>query len=249
MKMFMTYGAAVVAGVCLSTSIAEAVPVNYGDFAGSTVMFRDVTEDSATDPTPLFGAPTVAANSLDFNPTAFVSNSSNGSSDSTIAVLDFTMEATFGNVITNILMNERGDYTIFGAGGVGTSAVVSAPVFIDIVEVDNIAITPVQFNANLVFTPSNGDYNLQDDGAGFGVIWTGNLDIDVEQVLIDNNVPFTHGATEVKFIMNNILATTSEAGTQSNIQKKDAGVGITVVPEPASMMLLAAGMGLALRRK
>ena len=240
---------AIIAGLTLTTSYASAAPINYGDFAGSTVMYRQVTEDSATDPTPLFGAPTIAGDSLDFNPTAFVSNSSGGAIDSTIGVLDFTIEALFANVIEEIQLREAGDYTIFGAGGAGTSATVSAPIFINIVEVDGLSVTPINFNTNMVFTPSAGDYNLADDGAGFGVIWVGILDIDVNQVLIDQGISFEFGATEIKFIMNNILATTSEAGSSAEIQKKDLGLSITIVPEPASLALFTLGTALIATRR
>ncbi len=252
MKSFMTYGAGIVAGVCLASTFAHAASTNYGDFNGNTVVFRDVTEESVTDGLPLFGMPAVAGNALDFNPINFVSNSSGaGGSDSTIGLLSFMMESTFGNVITDIQLNEAGDYTIFGGGGAGTSATVAAPIFINIVEIDNISVTPINLNTSMVFTPSAGDYNLADDGAGFGVIWTGVADIDIEQFLIDNNVPFNFGATKINLTMNNILATTSEAGTQANIQKKDfQGLGVTVIPEPASVMLLSAmGLGLMARRK
>ena len=36
---------------------ASAVPINYFDFVGTNVTYKNVTEDSATDPTPLWGAP------------------------------------------------------------------------------------------------------------------------------------------------------------------------------------------------
>ncbi len=252
MRSSSIFGASAFIGIgLLAAANAQAVPVNYGDFIGTTVKFTSVTEDSATDPVPLFGAPTISGDALDFNPTNFVSSSSGGAFDSTIAVLNFTIEALPGNYVEEIKFYEAGDYTIFGAGGIGTSATVSAPVFINVVEIDGVAVAPINFNANMVFTPSNGDYNLADDGAGFGVIWTGILDVDVDALLTGANVPFVNGATEVKVILNNILATTSENGSSAEIQKKDVqGFGITVVPEPASALLLAAlGLPLATRRK
>ena len=51
------------------TSLGAAI--NYGSFMGTDVTYVDVTESSATDPVPLFGAPSVSGNSIDFNPVGF----------------------------------------------------------------------------------------------------------------------------------------------------------------------------------
>jgi hypothetical protein len=58
-----------------------SAPINYGNFMGNTVMYTQVTEDtnSPGDSPPLFGAPTVSGNSLDFNPVGFDANSTGGS--------------------------------------------------------------------------------------------------------------------------------------------------------------------------
>jgi hypothetical protein len=240
--------------VAVSLSIvglAQAAAINYGDYVANTVIYRQVTEDSATDPTPLFGAPTTSGDTLDFNPTSFVSSSSGGALDSTIGTLDMTIEAKPVRYIDTLEFSERGDYTIFGNGGIGTEARVTATLFIDITEVDGVGIDPIEITADMVFTPSAGDYNLQDDGSGFGVVWTGFVEVDLEQALIDASQPYVNGATEVKFIMNNILTTTSEAGSSAEIQKKDfKGLSITAIPEPASaMLLLFGGLLLARRRR
>ncbi len=252
MKTHSIFGVTVCTAVGLLTSVtAQAVPINYGDFVGTTVQFMQVTEDSTTDPVPLFGVPTVAGDALDFNPTNFVSSSSAGASDTTTAVLDFYIEALPGNFVDEVLFYEAGDYTIFGTGGVGTLASVTAPVNIDVLEVDGVAIVPVNFVANMVFSPSAGDYDLANDGAGFGVIWSGVLDVDVAQLLTNAAVPYTGGATKVMVSLSNTLTTTSEAGSFAEIQKKDIqGFGVTVVPEPASLVLLTAiGLPILTRRK
>jgi hypothetical protein len=41
-------------------SPAAAASINYGDLVGISVKYLQVTEDSVTDPTPLFGAPSSA---------------------------------------------------------------------------------------------------------------------------------------------------------------------------------------------
>src|ERR1700680_1582955 len=123
----------------LLASSLQAVPIDYGDFTGTHVSFLQVTEDSATDPTPLWGAPTLSGDGITFSPTAtFSASASNGSSDITDGKLNTTIKPNNVNVgsIHNILINERGDYTLAGTGTASTSASVSAPVFLTLTEVN-----------------------------------------------------------------------------------------------------------------
>jgi hypothetical protein len=231
---------------------ASAVPINYGDFAGTTVTYEQVTEDSITDPTPLFGAPTVSANTLDFNPVGFGAFGQNGGFDTTDGNLAFTITATPGNFITDITFSEFGTAALVDALGSGTNttrARVTTPVFVDIIEVDGIGIDPVSFNTSLLFsyTPAITDPNQQtvrlgDDGE-FDGLWSGSLLIDVNQVLTDAGEPFSIGATKVKIDLDNRLLAVSETGTSALIDKKDVkGFSVTVVPEPSSAALLLLGV-------
>src|SRR5688500_6971597 len=64
--------------------------INYGSHMGTHVTYVNVTEDSGEDePLPLFGAPTVTGNSIDFNPVGFDAASSDGGSDITDSNLVF----------------------------------------------------------------------------------------------------------------------------------------------------------------
>ncbi len=243
MRVFHCGAALGLIGVLAASATAQ---INYGDFSGNTVDFVSVTEDTATDPPPLFGSPMVSGDTLDFDPISFVSNAQGGAFDSTIGTLSLAIEAKPSFGIDALEIREAGDYTIFGAGGLDTSATISTPVFINITEVDDVNITPVSVNANMVYTPSGGDYNLADDGPGFGVIWTGALDVNLNQLLSSEGIVFATGATRVEVILNNILATTSEAGSSALIQKKD--FRISVVPEPASLALMLVA-GLFTRRR
>lgn len=221
---------------------AQAVSINYGDYVGITVSYLQVTEDSVTDPTPLFGAPTVSGDTLNFDPVGFGASATGaGGVDITDGNLVFMIQAKPSQVIENVILSEAGDYTIFGTGGVGTQVTVSAPVFIDIVEVDGVGINPIQLQLQMVFAPSDGDYDLSNDGVGVGVIWNGSLDVDLNQALIDANQPFVDGVTKVNVDLDNILTATSETGTSATIAKKDfKGFSVTV-PEPSMLLLLATG--------
>ncbi len=234
------------------TNPAVAVPINYGDFTGSTVMFSQVTEDSGTDPTPLYGAPTVAGDSLDFNPVSFNSFATGAAGvDTTDGTLTLMMMSLPGNFIDTIEFDEAGDFTLTGLSGTAFAAV-TANFFLDITEVDGVGINPINISTAMTFTPSNGDFDLITDGPGPLVngAWAGFLSVDIEQALIDNNVPFVNGATKVSVTFDNTLTTLSELGTSAFIAKKDVGgIGITVVPEPASLGLLALGAFVMMGRR
>lgn len=238
-----------------AASAALAAPINYGDFDGNTVMYLDVTEDSGTDTPPLFGAPSISADTLDFNPVSFNSSSTGaGGVDITDGTLTFMVMAKSGYFVEQLLFTEAGDVTLAGFGNDGTFASVTAEYIIEIVEVDNVAINPIQFQASMTFTPSNGDYGLQTDGGGgptYSGAWSGSLVTDIHAALINSQLPFSLGATKVNVTLDNTLTTLSQDGTSSFIAKKDTdGVTITEFPEPASAALLGLGaMALLPRRR
>jgi len=232
----------------------QAAPINYGDFAGDTVMYLGVTEDSGTDPVPLYGAPNVFGNTLDFNPVSFNSTASGaGGVDITDGTLALMMTSKPGHFIDMIKFDEAGDVTLAGFGGAGTFASVVANFNIEIQEVDGAGIGSILIQASMVFTPSNGDYDQAADGGGgpaFNTAWSGLLMVDIEQALINNNIPFVNGATKISVVLDNTLTATSEAGTSVFIGKKDiGGVGITVIPEPATLGLLTLGGACLLGRR
>jgi hypothetical protein len=101
----------------------------------------------------------------------------------------------------------------------------------------------------LTFSPSNGTYNLADEGFSIATIWNGGIDFDVTLALRSVGINFGT-ATEVYVSMDNTLVTTSEAGTQAFIKKKTIdGVGITVIPEPATICLFSLGVLLLRKRR
>jgi hypothetical protein len=210
-----------------------------------------------TDATPLFGAPTVSGNTLDFNPVGFGAFSQNGGSDTTEGNLSFTIVSMRpgnpqGNFIEEVVFSESGTAALVDALGAGTNttrAKITAPLVIDVTEVDGIGITPVSFNTALVYSytpaitdPNQQEVRLGDDGE-FDGLWSGSLLFNVKQALIDAGEPFNIGATEVKVNVDNRLLAVSENGTSALIDKKDfKGFSVTVVPEPSSAALLLLGV-------
>ena len=260
-RVFITASIALCVAFLLTlfANSALAVSINYGDFAGATVIYKQVTEDSATDPTPLFGPPTVNGDQLDFNTPNFNANSNNGgAADVTDGQLNFSIWSSLPNVVEVFMMTEAGDYTLFGTGTSATAVSVSTPTTISIIEVDGAAIAPaVTVSTNMIFTPAQTgappDYDLANE-PGVGVQWSGKLMFDVKQALIDAGVNFISGATKVDVVLDNILVAASESGTVASISKKDLD-GFTVtanmpIPEPSTIVLLGLALaGLLLQRR
>jgi hypothetical protein len=237
--LFASLGAILLLLLHSGTSVAQ---INYGSFTGVTVDYIDVTEQSTTgDPLPLFAAPVLSADSIDFNPAGFDAGGAGaGGLDNVGARLTFTIQAHAGEVIPIIVFGEAGETTMAGAGTDNTSTEVTANGTITISAVDGAAIVPVTQPIALTFTPSSGTYGLASDGGGLPIFhtnWSGSRSLNVSQILTNSGVSFTMGATNVSIDLVNTLTASSEADTNSLISKKDFGV--TVVPEPGSLALVA----------
>lgn len=238
---------------------AWAAPINYGDKPAATVTYTQVTEDTNSfgDSPPKFGPPTIAGDTMDFDPIGFNASSSNASvADITDGQLNFGIVAKPGKVIKNVGFTEAGDTTLAGVGTDSTSTSVTTNMFIDVLEIDGHAPTQaLSLPVNLAFAPSGGSYGLGTDGGGgplFQTGWTGSILVDVNAYLTSKSEPFVNGATKVQVALDNTLVATSQAGTSSFIAKKDAdGITITVnVPEPGTCLLAALGLAaLGLRRR
>ena len=228
-----------------ATGGAHAASTNYGTFVAANVQYIDVTETTVTDPLPLFGGPVTAGDSLLFTPVSYNSAAVGpGGSDVTAGAIDAMVEALAGQYITDLSFSDGGDFNLAGVGGVGTSASVLGSVEVTVTEVDGVAIAPVVITDSLTYSPSNGDWNLQDDGPGLivGGLWTGSLDMDVKQALIDAGVAVNWGATKLSLVYDNEINTTAESGTSALMAKKDVSIGATTaVPEPTAALM--AGLG------
>ncbi|MES1213607.1 MAG: PEP-CTERM sorting domain-containing protein [Singulisphaera sp.] len=230
--------AAVVSGPALAASI------NYGNVAGTNIVYQQVTESSLSA-LPLYGAPTVTGDSLQFTPQSFEAQSSTGAIDFVDGTLNTQIVANPNRGITTITLAEQGDYSLFGTGAYAT---ISAPVFLRIDAVNGVPlITPITTNANIVFTSGAGGPGAYATPAdqGLGKIWTGNLSVDINAVLAANNLAGAY-ATSIHWTMDNALTAYAPNGGISFIKKKDiGGVALTVVtsniPEPSTFALLALG--------
>lgn len=244
---------------------ASAGSISYGDFSDippGVVMYLDVSESS--DNAPVFGAPTVTGNTIDWDPGAapanqfIASTGGAGGTDSIDGQLNFNLMTLPGTGLTSLFIDESGDYDLFGAGGT-TGTLVGAGIFIeiDILEVDGVALTtPVE-----VVDSSFISFNFADDTPGnpgvLGSPWSNSLFVDLGAALFSNGISYTSGVTKAEVTINDSLAAVSEPSTIAEIVKKDFTIipggdldPDRVVPEPASLGLVLLGAGLmAVRRR
>jgi hypothetical protein len=258
-SLAMMGGGALLAVLFFSGSSSQvlAAPINYGTHAGIDVIFGDVSEEAgAGDVAPLFGAPTVTGNSIDFNPVGFDAASQNGGNDQTVSSLSFTLSAKPGSWIRRITFSGAGDTTLAGnvaPGSTDTATAVSASGTIEVHEVNFLPVSPaISAPFTLTFSPSGGTYFLGTDGGGgpiFHTQWTGSVTIPVEDILIANGI--SAGATRIVVDLDHSLTAASQAGTAAGIEVKDFG-GIAVrvdVPEPGALVCGAGLAVLVLRRR
>jgi len=231
-----------VVALCLSAfGTSLAAPVNYGDFAGTNFQFQGVTENSLTDPPPLYEAPIVTGDSLVFTPTAFGAFAENGAVDMTDGLLTMKIAASDGVGIVGITLEEFGDWS-FAGGGIATQAWAAAPVFVTIVEVDKVSIDPITVVAQSTFTPSGGSFNSQDDADNGS--WTGGMTLNLGGALANRGIDGV--ATRVILTMDNTLVALSEVNSSALINKKGLNLSVDAVgvqlPEPSSLALVAMGL-------
>lgn len=249
-------GLAVVVALLFSQTAQAAIL--YGDFAGNTVTYVGVTEDSNSgDPLPLFGPPTVGGDTLDFNPVGFSASASGaGGNDVTDGNLSFMVVAKPGYAINSMNLHEGGDTTLAGFGTDATFTSVTGTGVLNINEVDGVPIGALSIPFSMTFNPSGGTFGLATDfggGPGGTLAWAGGVNLNVNGALTANNIPFAVGATKISINLDNTLLALSQAGTFSLIAKKDFGsLSVTVnVPEPATALLgsvMALGL-LCVRRR
>lgn len=227
-----------VTAMVFAAAAAFASIVNYGDYAGSSLTYTQVSEASITDPVPLFGAPTISGDTLDFDPLAFGATSTGATApDITDGQLNFGIDAMDGYSIPSVTISEQGDFTLEGQGTQLTLVAVATPVILEVNAVDGMSIDTLTFNGFMSFAPPAGIYDVV-TYPGIAMPWSGSLTFDVDQLLADKGIDFTLGATSIDIALDNTLVAISELESTATILKKD----IKITPEPSTIGLVLLGL-------
>ena len=224
--------------VC-ALSVPTQALTTYDDRMSADFGFTGLREETNTagDPEPIYGDPILSGDSLVFAPTDFTSSASGGVSDQTAATFQgmITSLDPFSTRIDQLVLQEQGDFDLTGSGGVATSASVLA----------GLAIVVLEVNDGGVITPTSIDnmenFFLNFDTPTQGGDWTGTAIIDVAH-LVKKGFGIDAFATKVLFTFDNVLSTTSESGSTAFMQNKTDVLSLIVIPEPATGLLLGAGL-------
>lgn len=230
----------------------QAASINYGTFnlPADGIMFQNVTESSGTDAVPLYGPPDPFQIGLDFDPANFVSTSSGGGADVTDGQLNFTimgLSNANGSVgVSSVNLFEAGDYTLAGAGGLGTSVTAGAIMRATVTQINGLAVAPI----NLI--PVNASFSDSLPGAVVVAPWSLGLTLNVASQLSGLGFGADKVATKVEISINNALVSSSETSSVAFIAKKEFQIDLTpdtvgdpFIPEPSTLVLTTLVLGLA----
>jgi len=179
----------------------------------------------------LFGNPIVGGSTFTFFPSGFLAQAQGAvaTSQNTSDRLEFNVDIAPGAIdFASITVAELGDFSIINGGNV------SALAALFVTNLD------VPFGGGSPATDSDSFAQAFTQPAG----GSGNWSLSAATVL-------PNGWTRLKIVVNNVLQASNSPGGAALIQKKIAGVIITVnVPEPTSIGAALVGMGaLVLRRR
>lgn len=225
----------------LASATLLAAPLNHGNFFGATVDYLNVTETSnfPLNVEPKFGAPTITGDSLDFDPQGFSVTSIGGVPAFMDVQLNFTIMSHINRAITNIRVDELGDFSLLGIGTANTA--ISYALSLASIKVFEIDHVPLASPLTLPSLSVSGSENLI-SSPGSGQSWSLSADYDVAQSLLNSGIPFNFGATKIEIALDNTLAALSESQSIAFVAKKDVGgvsISVETIPEPSSLMMLA----------
>ncbi|HRK32142.1 MAG TPA: hypothetical protein PLD59_13825 [Tepidisphaeraceae bacterium] len=178
----------------------------------------------------LFGNPIISGSTFTFFPSGFLATSSGAvaGSQTTTDRLEFEVDIAPGAIdFASITVRELGDFSVTNGGQVRADA------FLFVTNLDN------PFGGGSPSSDSDTFTQAFSQPAG----GSGDFDLTAASVL-------PNGWTRLRIVVNNTLQASNDAGGAALIQKKVAGVIVTVnVPEPTTITAAIAGMGALLIRR
>ena len=236
------------AGQAATTTHAAILYGDFSDIPPGAVLYSDVKESSSSDPVPppLYGAPSIFVNTLDFDPTGFGATSVGPipGADITEGQLNFGFQAIPGSGIAGFTLSESGDFTLTGSGTAITHVSTGLYAQFEITHVNGTALP-----ASISVTGSSSFTADLANSPGLNQPWSLSLAIDFGPALTNAGFnPQTDFVTAGELVSNNGLIAVSEGNpsTVAQLAKKDYKVNpwVAPIPEPGSIALLAIG-GLA----
>lgn len=223
-----------VVGLFLNASPAWAASVAYpGPVVVQDGVYDSIVETSITDTPPLYGAPSAGAgNSITFQTTGFSASVVGDNADITAGALEFTFDADPGMTISTLSLFETGTYAITGKGGVMAGGALTVRYLDELTQQLVTLIEPI-----LTTVPPAGDFPITAAGAG---TWFGSALIDLQALGIQTS-------HLIVALDNALIASACSCGA-ATISKDSMTLNVTVVPEPASLALMGAGLLLIARR-
>jgi len=206
------------------------------------------TASTAGDTTPLFGAPQVNGDGLQFRPSFSADSSSNPSGiDTTGGKVWFQVDAKPGWALEEIEISEDGTYSLFSTTS-EAMAIVTGFAFVRILETDEwTGIGPDNGNEALDFGAGGNVFQLTGSDMYANGSWTGSYALTLADIV--QGTPYEgQNIKRIEFALDNMLVASASSGT-TNISKTSAGVQMAVhtapIPEPTTGIMGLMGVGLA----
>jgi len=235
------------AGLCLimagvlgiSTSAQAASLAHPGAIVVMDGVYDNVVETSITDGLPLYGAPSAGAgNVMTFPMPSFTASASDDASDITAGAVEFTFDADPGELIATMSIFESGAYTVTDGGSVSAAGTLTVRYFDDLTQQFITLADPIHMVVSPGGIPAPGVL-FPVDGPGSGD-WLGAALIDFAALGIETS--------SVIVAMDNTLIASATAGNSATISKDALTVNTTIIPEPASLMLMGLGLAMVAKR-
>lgn len=248
-RWFTTAGALALSLVQLGhfSTVGKAATVTYSSVVLSNGTASSISESSATDPVPLFGAPAAALpNVIDFDPKNFAASANGGSVDITDGQLNYTFTTISPSPslgLSSVGLFEAGDYSLLGVGTAATQALAGASIRATVTQINGVNVAPI----NLTTSSASVSFNLV---ANPGLVqpWSLGTTLNIAGQLAPGQ-----RATRVEIVIDNQLAALSQPGTAAFIAKKEFQVTMNPnIPEPTTAALAGlalCGLGVVARKR